>query len=184
MKVLILVVLIASIYSRELTGTQYSTNSQCDTCISDSNTYWWASTASSSSGYCCNISETKDYCLSGLNASDYICSNEGLSGRSQYLLCPQSGNNCSDSGDFVVSSGGLNNRVDTGIVPPGTTCENRIFLNTAASNETSYTLTVIVDYVLQDTRLGVYQYDTSSNSYTLVSEVSTNYWEHYSRCRK
>ena len=65
--------------------------------------------------------------------------------------------------------------MDTGIVPPGTTCENRNYINTAASNATSYTLTVIVDYVIEDTRLGVYQYDTSSNSYTLVSEVSTNY---------
>ena len=175
MRLLLLVLLWASIYARELVGTNSTTNGACDTCIGNSSQYWCAMKANSSFGFWCDASNSKSYCLGSENEDDYVCSNENLPGKSQYLLCPQSGSNCGDSGDFVISAVDQNMRVDTGIVPPGTTCENRNYISYSGSTASKYTLTVIVDYVLYDTRLGIYYYDRNSNSYEEVTEVSTNY---------
>ena len=113
-----------------------------------------------------------------------MCSNEGLPGRAQNLLCPKETYDCRDTSDFVITSYSRSNNVATSIVSPGRTCEYRTYVNntvsttvftSVASNSETYDVSINVDYVYYETYLGVYRYHTDSNSYELVREVEENF---------
>ena len=171
-------------HTRELVGTFYSNNYNCYSCISSSSTYWCAKKAYSASGYCCDSGESKSDCL-GSDYQDYVCSNEDLPGRAHNLLCPQETSICEDTSDFRVTRLNQGNRVDTGIVGPGKTCDYRTYLNntistivftSVSSSSVIYNVTVTVDYVWYYTYLGVYKYFIDSNSYELVREVGEYFY--------
>ena len=181
---MLLAILVVFGYGRELTSTSSTNNSYCYTCIDSNSTYWCAKNAYSSSGYCWNSSESKSNCL-GSDYQDYVCSNEGLPGRAQNLLCPKETYDCQGTSDFAIIGNSQSNYVTTSIVSPGRTCEYRTLVNNNVSttlftsgvstNET-YNVTVYVSFVYYETYLGVYRYHTDLNSYELVREVDKDFY--------
>ena len=83
-----------------------------------------------------------------------------------------------------MSQNNQSTRVDTGIVSPGKTCQYRTYINDTVSTPTffsasldnaNYNVTVAVDYVYDNTYLGVYKYFKFTNEYELISEVDRNF---------
>ena len=166
--------LIGSICARDLSSMIYD-NTACYSCIDSYSSYACSKTASSSTGYCCYSWESKSNWL-GSDYNSYVCSNEGLPGRAQNLLCPKETYDCGDTQyDFAVSQEGQIKNITTGIVSPGKTCQYRTYINTTSSSNTQYNVTVSFDYVYYQTYFGIYKYHTDSNTYELVTEVGRDY---------
>ena len=99
-------------------------------------------------------------------------------------MCPKETAECQDTDDFVITQTNVTNRIDTGVVSPGKTCQYRTYINNNFSssgfipnvdNETNYEVTVAVEYVHSDTVLGVYKYYKNTNTYELVTEENSGF---------
>mmetsp|Transcript_15587 Transcript_15587/g.11349 ORF Transcript_15587/g.11349 Transcript_15587/m.11349 type:complete len:175 (+) Transcript_15587:2-526(+) len=90
----------------------YTTTSDCWSCLNPTDAYttnkYCSSVEGLSTGYCCNVTSSSDYCAS---SSYYLCSDLAQSVSMKYYFCPNDVAKCFTTSLYSTDLGYLNNKV-------------------------------------------------------------------------
>ena len=157
------------------------TNEFWNSCINSNNgSYYCATSLVGVTGDCWLSGQSKSDCLGSYWAQYSHCSDENFEDRSKYLLCPTEESQCQNIDPIQITMDEQSNRIDTGNVSSGISCQYMILIldyDTFRSNNTNtYDVTVDVEYVQDNTYLGVYKYNLFSGVlFELIREVEAGY---------